>query len=118
LLLLVCNASADSVHCALHFAPRSIVQTACPEHARPAVIAAFTAVLVVRAAAPPARRNREPKRPAKAEGKIKGRSTKVCATPVCTGRGRGTRHQRHRAAINVTALSALTNPRASFACAC
>jgi len=106
-----CSADAS----ALHFALLSNVQTTRSKRARPAAIAAFVGVLPAHIAAPPPRRCREPKRPAKAEGKIEGRSTTVCAKRVCTWGWHGTRHRRHRAAINVNALSALTNPRASFA---
>jgi len=106
-----CSADAS----ALHFALFSNVQTARSKRARPAAIAAFIGVLPAHVAVPPPRRCREPKRPAKAEGKIEGRSTTVCAERVCTWGWRGTRHGRHRAAINVNALSVLTNPRASFA---
>jgi len=98
-----------------HFALFSNVQTACLKRARPAAIAAFIGVLPAHVPAPPPRRCRARKRPAKAEGKIEGRSTTVCAKPVCTWEGRGTRYGRHRAAISGNALSALTNPRASFA---
>jgi len=111
----VCNAGTDSAYQALHFAPFSNVQTACSKRAWPAAIAAFVGVLPAHIAAPPPRRCRERKRPAKAEGKIEGRSTKVCAKRACTWGWRGTRHGRPCAAINVNALSALTNPRASFA---
>jgi len=106
-----CNADAS----APHFPLFSNVQTACLKRARPAAIPAFVGVLTAHVPAPPNRRCWEPKRPAKAEGKIEGRSTKVCAKPVCTWGWRGTRHKRLRAAIAVNALSALTNPRASFA---
>jgi len=111
----VCNAGTDSAYRAQHFALFSNVQTACLKRARPAAIPAFIGVLPAHVPAPPPRRCREPKRPEKAEGKIEGRSTKVCAKPVCTWGWHGTRHRRHRAAINVNALSALTNPRARFA---
>jgi len=111
----VCSASADSAHRALHFPLFPNVQPACLKRARPAVIATFVGVLPAHTAAPPPRRCRERKRPAKAEGKIEGRSTRVCAKPVCTWGWRGTRHKRHRAAISVNTLLALTNPRASFA---
>jgi len=110
-----CSASADSAHQALHFALFSNVQTACLKRARPAAIAAFVGVLPAHIAAPPTRRCREPKRPAKAEGKIEGRSTKVCAKRVCTWEGRGTRHRRPCAATAISALSALMNLRACFA---
>jgi len=110
-----CSASADSAHRAQHFALFSNVQIACLKRARPAGIAAFVGVLPAHTAAPSPRRCREPKRPAKAEGKIEGRSTKVCAKSVCTWEGRSTRHGRHRAAISVNALSALMNLRARFA---
>jgi len=103
------------VYQALHFAPFSTVQTTCLKRARPAAIAAFVGVLPVHVAVQAPRRCREPKRPAKTEGKIEGRSTRVCAKPVCTWGWRGTRHKRHRAAISVNTLLALTNPRASFA---
>jgi len=110
-----CSASADSAHWALHFALFSNVQTTRPKRARPAAIAAFVGVLPAHIAALPPRRCREPKRPAKVEGKTKGGGTIVCAKRVCTWGWRGTRHKRHRAAIAVNALSALTNPRARFA---
>jgi len=126
--------ATDSLHASVHFimpsgvqfccslpryracsADASNVQTACLKRARTAASAAFFGVLPTHVAAPPPRRCRERKRPAKAEGKIEGRSTKVCAKRVCTWEWRGTRHRRPCAAINVNALSALMNPRASFA---
>jgi len=106
-----CSAAASTPHFALF----SNVQTACSKRARPAAIPAFVGALPAHVSAPPNRRCRERKRPAKAEGKIEGRSTKVCAKRACTWGWRGTRHGRPCAAINVNALSALTNPRASFA---
>jgi len=106
-----CSVDASTVHFALF----SNVQTACLKRTRPAAIPAFVGVLPAHVPALPNRRCRERKRPAKAEGKIEGRSTEVCAKSVCTWEGRGTRHKRPRAAVAVNALSALTNPCASFA---
>jgi len=75
-----CSADAS----ALHFALFSNVQTACLKRARPAAIAAFVGALPAHVPAPPPRRCRERKRPAKAEGKTKGGGTCPPTTPVCT----------------------------------
>jgi len=76
----VCSADASTPHFALFFN----VQTACLKRARPAAIAAFIGVLPAHVAVPPPRRCREPKRPAKAEGKTKGGGTCPPVNPVCT----------------------------------
>jgi len=109
-----CNASADSAHWALHFASRSIVQTACTKYARPAVIAAFTSVLVAHEAVSPVRRSREPKRPAKAEGKTKGGGTCPPVTPVCTWSRDSTTRLCRRAAGSAKFAPEQAFPRASY----
>lgn len=53
-----------------------------------------------------------------AEGEIKGRSTPVCAKPVCTWGWRGTRRIRHRAAEMREAACFLAYGRASYAVKC
>lgn len=92
-----CSAGADPAYRAPHFAqapaPSSYVQASCLEHARPMAVAAFAGGLAASSAAPPGRRRLERKRGAKAEGKIKGRSTMPLENLVCTWGWRGTRHE-------------------------
>jgi hypothetical protein len=82
-----------------------------PELARLATIG----VLAASSAAPPSRRYRKHQRPAKAQGKIKGRGTSAREKPVCTWGWYSTRQEVQRAVMIRNAASVLTKLRASCA---
>ncbi len=85
------NACAFAPHLVQHPAPPSHVQASCLERARPMAVAAFAGGLAASSAAPPGRRRPERMREAKAEGKIKGRGTRLLENLVRTWGWRGTR---------------------------
>ncbi|HBP5270518.1 TPA: hypothetical protein L5667_002106 [Pseudomonas aeruginosa] len=108
-----CRAGAFAPHVALPSAQPSNVQASCLERARPAAIGAFAGALAARAAAPPGRRCLERQRKAKAEGKTKGRGTRLRRKPVCTWGWRGTERFRRRAVFGAKVAPMQACPRAS-----
>lgn len=80
------SASASALHSRVH----SLVQTACPERATPAVWRAFAGRQTAPCVAPPGQRIPVLSGREKMQGKIKGRSTTLREKPVCTWGWRGT----------------------------
>lgn len=86
-----CRASASVLHVAQHPATLFPVQASCLERAEVVAMIGFLGVFVASGAAPRARRSTERGYRAKAEGKIKGRGTRLLGNLVCTWGWRGTR---------------------------
>ena len=83
--------SADSSHALAHVCVRPNVQMACLEHTIPQVWLALVGRQAARDAALPVHRSLVPSGRGRVQGKIKGRGTSLCESPVCTWGWRGTR---------------------------